>query len=220
MVLPAIGAVVTTLISKGKFSFVFNYLRINWWLLIGILSIVVVYILSSVLQQLLLNVNVVTNHGIGKIPNAKTFLEQVALGMTLGGLSAVFEEVGWRGFLQSRVQSALPGYLFVGLCWAAFHFPQIIAGLIYQGHLIEGLVIHTVILVALGFLLCVLRDKSSSIITTSVVHGLFNSLIFTSATGVIFGGSQVTEGISWAVVLLVATMGSVMALMQKNKLPF
>lgn len=41
---------------------------------------------------------------------------------------ALFEEVGWRGYLAPRVSEIddrLPGYLVVGVIWASWHFPYL-----------------------------------------------------------------------------------------------
>lgn len=73
----------------------------------------------------------------------------------------------------------------------------------YPGNLIKGLIIHTCILVSFGILLCYMREKSASLICTSVTHGLFNVLIYTKATDVISRGNQIIEGVLWASLLFI-----------------
>ena len=39
---------------------------------------------------------------------------------------AIFEEVGWRGYLTPsvfRLNDRLPGYILIGVIWASWHFP-------------------------------------------------------------------------------------------------
>ncbi|WP_416827366.1 CPBP family intramembrane glutamic endopeptidase [Ectobacillus polymachus] len=200
MLLPTFGAIITTLIFKEKFSYILNNLKINKWIFVGIIIIILIYILCSIFQVLLYGF-VFKQFNLVKIPSVFVFLKQIIIGIVLGGLSATFEEIGWRGFLQSRLilKNTFISYLFIGICWSIFHFPQIFTGLIYPGNIIEGLIIHTCILVSFNILLCYMREKSSSLICTSITHGLFNVLIFTQATDVISRGNQIIEGILWAI---------------------
>ncbi|SHH86204.1 CAAX protease self-immunity [Sporobacter termitidis DSM 10068] len=203
MALPALGALAATLAFKGNFGYIVRNLRFNKWIPLGILTVIAVYILSSALQ-ILINAAILKRPESVALPDGLAFLRQIALGIVLGGLSASLEEIGWRGFLQSRLRGTLKSYLFIGVCWSVFHFPQIAAGLIYKGHPVGGLLVHTCVLVSFGVLLCRVRERSSSLISASVMHGLFNALIFTQVTGVILNGNQIVEGISWAVFLFAA----------------
>lgn len=168
-----------------------------------------IYIVSSFFEIILYKF-VFKQFALVRIPSVLVLLQQIGLGIILGGLSALFEEIGWRGFLQSRfkVKNTLISYFVVGICWAIFHFPQIFDGLIYRGHLITGVFIHTCILVSFGILLCFLREKSSSLVSTSIAHGLFNVLIYTQATDVILGGSQIIEGTLWAISCFIIIIAS------------
>ena len=200
MLLPTFAAIVTTLAFKEKFNYILENLKINKWIFVGIIIIILIYIFNSIFEIILYRF-AFKRFNLVKIPSMLVLLQQVAIGIVLGGLSAMFEEIGWRGFLQSRfiLKNTLINYFFIGICWSIFHFPQIFDGLIYRGHLIIGLIIHTCILVSFGSLLCYMREKSSSLICTSITHGLFNVLIYTQATDVISGGNQIIEGILWTI---------------------
>ena len=204
MLLPAFASIITTLIFKEKFTYILKNLKINKWIFVGIIIIIMIYILSSIFQIILYEV-VFKQFNLVKIPSVFVFLQQIVIGIVLGGLSAIFEEIGWRGFLQSRLilKNTFISYLFIGICWSIFHFPQILDGLIYKGYLMQGLIMHTCILVSFGILLCYMREKSSSLISTSITHGLFNVLIYTQATDVISGGNQIIEGILWSVLFFI-----------------
>lgn len=204
MVIPALGAIITTLIFKGKFDYIQKNLKINAWIFTGIILILVIYILSNGFKIILFGL-VFKQFSLIKIPGVFVFIQQIVLGIILGGLSATFEEIGWRGFLQSRLllKNTFISYFTIGTFWAIFHFPQIFDGLIYRGHLIGGLIIHTCILIPFGILLCYIREKSSSLICTSITHGLFNALIFTQATDVISSSNQIIEGVLWAILFTI-----------------
>jgi len=207
MLLPTFASIITTLIFKEKFSYILKNLKINKWIFVGITITILIYLFSSIFQIILYEF-AFKQFNLVKIPSVFIFLQQIVIGIVLGGISAIFEEIGWRGFLQSRLilKNTFISYFFIGICWSIFHFPQILDGLIYKGYLMEGLIIHTCILVSFGILLCYLREKSSSLICTSITHGLFNVLIYTQATDVILGGNQIIEGILWAVLFFIIVM--------------
>jgi membrane protease YdiL (CAAX protease family) len=112
------------------------------------------------------------------------FLASVALGATIftvyGCLWAAGEEIGWRGYMLTRLIAAgVPQPLFVsGLIWAVWHLPLILSGTYATGPfplLSAGLFIFTVMGNALvgG----VLRLRSGSVWPAVVLHAAWNSLI-------------------------------------------
>lgn len=52
-----------------------------------------------------------------------------AIGVVIGGFGALGEELGWRGYMQPRLQSAGVAFasVWVGLLWWAFHLPVVFA---------------------------------------------------------------------------------------------
>jgi membrane protease YdiL (CAAX protease family) len=112
------------------------------------------------------------------------FLAFVALYATLGtvhaGLSAAGEEIGWRGYMLTRLIAAgVPQPLFVsGLIWAVWHFPLILSGAYASGPfpiLSAGLFIFTTTGIAL--VAGVLRLRSGSVWPAIVLHAAWNSII-------------------------------------------
>ena len=112
------------------------------------------------------------------------FLASVVLGATVftvyGCLWAAGEEIGWRGYMLTRLIAAgVPQPLFVsGLIWAVWHFPLILSGVYASGPyplLSAGLFIFTTMGVAL--VAGVLRLRSGSVWPAVVLHAAWNSLI-------------------------------------------
>lgn len=203
MLIPSFAAVSSTLIFKDKFSYITNNLKINKCIPLGVLIMISIYI-NVIILEAALYMFIIRQPGILRIPSIFALSEQITIGITIAALFAFLEEIGWRGFLQNNLalKNNFSSYFIVGLCWTVFHFPQIFDGLMYKGHMAAGLVIHTCILVSFGALLCYMREKSSSLICTSIMHGLFNVLIFTEATSVISEGNQLIEGTLWAILFL------------------
>jgi uncharacterized protein len=115
------------------------------------------------------------------IPRFLTFIVLYAsLGTMNGCISAAGEEIGWRGYMLTRLIAArVPQPLFIsGLIWAVWHFPLILSGAYASGPfplLSAGLFIFTVIGIAL--VAGVLRLRSGSIWPAIVLHGAWNSII-------------------------------------------
>jgi membrane protease YdiL (CAAX protease family) len=101
-------------------------------------------------------------------------------------ISALAEEIAWRGYLQPRLISRYGlyrGIFFVGIVWGAFHFPSDFS---FNTHLIQfvlGFVGRLANCVAWGFVLSwlTLRAKGS-VIPAGISHGLMNALYSMSWT--------------------------------------
>ncbi len=96
-----------------------------------------------------------------------------------GTLSAVLEEVGWRGFLVPKmfeVTSFSKTSLMTGLIWVAWHCPLVIYSNVRLGNapLPYSLMCFTVFVVGLSFAASWLRLKSGSIWSAAVLHGSHN----------------------------------------------
>ena len=90
----------------------------------------------------------------------------------LGG--PLFEEFGWRGFLQSRLQRLLPPWvaaICVGTMWAVWHFPLFLVRGWTSASPLEFLLIMTglSLVMAFGF-----NASGQSIITAVLMHSAFN----------------------------------------------
>jgi uncharacterized protein len=115
------------------------------------------------------------------IPRFLTFIVLYAsVGAVHACISAAGEEIGWRGYMLTRLIAArVPQPLFIsGLIWAVWHFPLILSGAYASGPfplLSAGLFIFTVIGIAL--MAGVLRLRSGSVWPAIVLHAAWNSII-------------------------------------------
>lgn len=97
----------------------------------------------------------------------------------IGTLSALLEEVAWRGFLVPKMielTSFTKTALFTGLIWAIWHYPFIIFSDVRLGNtpLPFSLVCFTLFAVGLSFATAWLRLKSGSVWTAALLHGSHN----------------------------------------------
>jgi membrane protease YdiL (CAAX protease family) len=90
----------------------------------------------------------------------------------LGG--PLFEEFGWRGFLQPRLQRVMPPWVaavLVGLMWAAWHAPLFLTTWSSASPLIYLLIIVGVTtLIAFGF-----NGSGGAVLVAILMHSAFNS---------------------------------------------
>lgn len=108
-----------------------------------------------------------------------------ALIMTFGvlqsGVSAIGEEIGWRGFLVPVLAQRL-GFtgvaLVSGIVWALWHFPLIIFGT-YSSSAPKwmALLCFTIMIVATGSMAAWLRLKTGSVWPAAMLHACHNAVI-------------------------------------------
>jgi len=109
-------------------------------------------------------------------PNFAVFLVTMLLN---GTLSALLEEVGWRGFLvpkMIKLTSFTKTSIITGLVWAIWHYPLIIFSNVRLGNtpLLYSLACFTIFCVGLSFAAAWLRLKSGSVWASSLLHGSHN----------------------------------------------
>ncbi|GAA4397863.1 hypothetical protein GCM10023168_03280 [Fodinibacter luteus] len=134
-------------------------------------------------------------------------------------ISAVGEEIGWRGFLWPTLRqrnSFVRASLVMFVVWWLYHVPLVILG--WYGSL-AGLPAFTVAVAGIVLFLGVITDRSRSLWPSVVTHGAWNGLVATSfaaTEGVervpAFSGSEALLGeFGWlsAVVMACVGLGSV-----------
>lgn len=108
----------------------------------------------------------------------------VATGLVARTLFALFEEWGWRGYLEPRLQAlgvrGLRRHLAVGALWAVWHVPYILAmGSEYTDvPLALQVPLFTVAVLAMAVVLGVMRARTGSVWPAVVEHGVANAVAF------------------------------------------
>jgi membrane protease YdiL (CAAX protease family) len=138
-------------------------------------------------------------------PNFAVFLLTMLFN---GTLSALLEEVGWRGFLvpsMMKVTSFTLTALLSGLVWALWHYPLILLTDLRPAGapLAFSLACFTVFTVGLSFAAAWLRLKSGSVWTAALLHGSHNAFMLH-----VFNPLTTDTGSTW---LLLGEYGAVTA---------
>jgi uncharacterized protein len=147
-------------------------------------------------------------------PNFPVFLVTMLFN---GTLSALLEEVAWRGFLvpkMIKLISFTKTAIITGLIWAIWHYPLIIYSNVRSGNtpLLYSLVCFTVFVVGLSFAAAWLRLKSGSVWTAALLHGSHNVFMLH-----VFDVLTTDSGNTWLLLgeygALTAAMGLLLALL-------
>ncbi len=123
------------------------------------------------------------SHFFGVLPTGSFFATVVVtstLGTLFSCLSAAGEEIGWRGYMLTRVIDAgMPKPVFVsGLIWALWHIPLILSGQYAAGaHPHLSAILFAVDIIAAAYLAAYLRLRSGSVWPAVLFHGAWNAII-------------------------------------------
>jgi uncharacterized protein len=104
----------------------------------------------------------------------------ILLGPTLGLTSAAGEEIGWRGYMLTRlIEAGVPQPLLVsGIIWALWHFPLILSGQYAAGpHPGISAAIFLVDVVGIAYAIGAVRLRSGSVWPAAAMHGAWNAII-------------------------------------------
>jgi CAAX protease family protein len=96
-----------------------------------------------------------------------------------GTFTALGEELGWRGYLQPRLDTAgVPNSVaVVGLAWAAFHTPLIVgAGYVKAGGLMTSIALSLALNLPLAFLFAYGSYRSASLWPAVFFHSFHNTI--------------------------------------------
>ena len=88
------------------------------------------------------------------------------------------EEVGWRGFMNPRLQQLFGrrGLVLGGVIWAMWHLPIILLGHNYPTHPWAGLLVWISICVCMNILLAEAAQRSGSVLPCAPAHGMMNQV--------------------------------------------
>lgn len=196
---PAIGGLITALLfDRGRLVEMFA-LRImpNWWWLAALIVPAIALGVSTFVSQYFPGVELVdyregmkpmieqyaggedVSDALDALPPLwLLFILSLFSGAAINGVLTLSEELGWRGYLWTVLRRG--GFwmasLATGLLWGLWHLPIIIDGYNYPGEPIWGPVMMIAFTLALSPWMGYLRDKSGSVFTGSIFHGVINGL--------------------------------------------
>lgn len=116
------------------------------------------------------------------------------VGMILAFLSGLGEEIGWRGFLHTKLLDLTPAkrYSVTGVIWSIWHWPLIIFGdYATSDHPALNVLLFSIVIISFSFLVGWLRDKSNSSIPAALAHGSHNMWILGIAPAFFHAGPLV-----------------------------
>jgi len=129
--------------------------------------------------------------------------------ITLNALFAFGEELGWRGFLQDRLESLGLGFvrssLVVGVVWGFWHASAIILlGYNYPENRLLGTLLFPVFTTSMSLPHALVKKMSSSVLPAASLHGAVNAVwsvtLLTTEVSREAGGLGVMAVASWALV--------------------
>jgi membrane protease YdiL (CAAX protease family) len=208
MFAPTVGAVLARLFGGGRI----RWGRPNLWILAGLIPAV------AVLGVYLLGTVVGWNVEDPVVLRAALTAAPVAI--LAASLSALGEEIGWRGFLWPLLRGQEAFWVasaLVGVIWWVYHVPLIVLG--WYGDTAH-LPAFTVAIVGITLFLGVITDRSHSLWPSVATHGAWNALVATSfavteGTEKIpaFAGSDELMGeFGWLAAITIFAVGGVAAL--------
>jgi membrane protease YdiL (CAAX protease family) len=109
------------------------------------------------------------------------FLYLATIGVAGSCISALGEELGWRGFLVPQLAKIVPFHrvaLISGIIWALWHYPVILFGDYHgAGPVWYSIACFTVMVVSMSFLFAWMRLRSGSVWTGMLLHASHNLFI-------------------------------------------
>ncbi|GMX66552.1 hypothetical protein Elgi_58240 [Paenibacillus elgii] len=106
-------------------------------------------------------------------------LVNATLGTIRGLIGSFGEEVGWRGYMLTRLMDArVPRPVLVsGLVWGVWHLPLMVAGVYYAGpFLLLSILLFMVTVTSFGYVMAYLRLTSGSIWPAVFLHASWNAI--------------------------------------------
>ena len=161
MIIPLLSVVVVQkMIYKKKVIPIlgFSIGQMRWYLLAIIIPIALSFNINWTIEQ---------------------FILMMIVGLTISTLSALLEEVAWRGFLRKEFNGIdkIKIYFLTALIWSIWHIPVAVLYK-YTDDIFLNTMLYCGQLFLLSFIISWLRDASKSIIPAGLFHGMLNVFYF------------------------------------------
>jgi uncharacterized protein len=124
------------------------------------------------------------------------------VGTVVGTLTAAGEEIGWRGYMLTRlIDAGVPRPILIsGLIWGLWHVPVVLgAGYAAGPSPAASAVLLVVLATAFGFVFARLRVETGSVWPAIILHAAWNSIIQSAFDAARIGGdrSHLHDDASW-----------------------
>ena len=108
---------------------------------------------------------------------AQRFLVTSTLGVAIGFVYGLGEEIGWRGYLLPKLIQGGARYpiLISGLVWAIWHAPFVL--LFYERHPVANALLYALACLTFGVFISWLRLVSGSVIIAALAHSAYNTFL-------------------------------------------
>ncbi|MBZ9608739.1 CPBP family intramembrane metalloprotease [Clostridium estertheticum] len=174
MILPFISVIIVQkFIFKQKLKGCLGIsFRPNSWFLFSILLPMLMALVINVISIIQFN-NIIFSK--------KTFIINIIIGLSISAVSALIEELAWRGFLFNELKhiGMIKSSLLIGFIWAVWHTPVSI-WYKYPNNSIKGAIINFIQMFVISIIITYIREKSESIFAAAIMHGMFNTMILSS----------------------------------------
>ncbi|OUA93952.1 CAAX protease family protein [[Bacillus thuringiensis] serovar konkukian] len=103
------------------------------------------------------------------------------VGLTIGSLSALLEEIIWRGnfhYYLRKKYSFMQTAIIIALLWSSWHLPIAIFYKKYEFQFV-GILSYLSLLFILSLILTYTREYGGSVISPAILHGMFNVFYLT-----------------------------------------
>jgi CAAX protease family protein len=134
-----------------------------------------------------------------------SFVLTATLGTVLSCVSAFGEELGWRGYMLTRlIVAGIPRPVLVsGVIWALWHVPLILSGQYAAGtHPWLSAVLFVIGVIADAYLAAYVRLRSGSVWPAVMYHGAWNAIIQGTFDRATVGTPQVVGESGWLTVTI------------------
>lgn len=137
-------------------------------------------------------------------------------------LFALGEELGWRGYAQSRMIASfgsVKGIVILGVVWGYWHFGVTLTGATFKGApLLGALVLMPLACIGMSFMFAWLTLKSGSVWPAAVAHGITNIIFDFSFLLTDYKGSAALY-YTWIVAVILLVGGICMYLIKRMRPP-
>ncbi len=230
MFTPLVATIITQIFNKEP---VLHGLGINWkpnlwWLVAWLLPVFLIAAVIGVscllpgfyfsfenpkVAEMLDKINSILPEG-KKLTPAFFILSQIPsgfiAGITINGVLAFGEEIGWRGYLLKQFEGKkfLATALIIGAIWGLWHAPLILMGHNFPDHPVIGVFVMTLSCICLAPIVQYIRVKSGSVIAAAIFHGTYNAFATFVAASLNRVDDLLTNPAGLAgIIVLVATVG-------------